>query len=55
MNPGFVRCPLCKRTVVLLRRTGQMNNHWVPSKAGAGFHGLSQKCPGSYKKPEALK
>lgn len=55
VKPGFVRCPLCSRPVALTPN-GLMKIHWSElSKVGAGFHGLSQRCKGSHKKPEDVK
>ena len=56
MNPGCVRCPLCRRPVKLHLRTGRMLPHWAKlSRPGAGFRTLAQKCTGGNKRPEDVK
>jgi hypothetical protein len=53
MNPGFIKCPLCNRPVRLVARTGQMTDHYASfARVGSGFHGLSDLCKGSRRKPE---
>lgn len=54
MKAGHTRCPLCKRPVQLTTN-GFMKLHYSsPSKVGAGFRSLAQKCGGSKKRPEEL-
>lgn|GEM_PF-6324990 len=52
MKPGYVRCPLCKRPVKLMRN-GLMPPHLANfGKVGAGFHGLGNNCRGGLKRPQ---
>jgi hypothetical protein len=52
VNPGFIKCPLCKHPVGLARN-GLIRVHWaVLGKPGGGYRSLSQKCSNSNKRPE---
>lgn len=53
MKTGFIRCPECGRPVQV--KNGFIREHYERlGRPGAGFHGLSSKCPASKKKVEEL-